>query len=151
MTRVLAAAVLVLSLAACDSDGADRDLTALRVGDLSQDPAALVGTWELATLTGSGECLGDCQRTVPASARQRSETLTFSADGTFEQVAFVQRAMMRREGPYEVRRIDYDNGTQSEDSVLFLDGRPESFGLEGDRLYFDDRPVDGELSEFVRQ
>ena len=150
MTRAVALAALALSLAACDTF-AGRDLTDLRVGDLSQDPAALVGTWELATLTGSGECLGECRQTVPASARGVAETLTFSADGTFEQVATFQQTETTREGPYAVRRIDYGNGTQSDRPALFLDGQPEDFGLEGDRLYLDNRPADGELREYRRR
>ena len=150
MTRALAAAALVFSLAACDTF-AGRDLTDLRVGDLSQDPAALVGTWELETITGSGECRSECFGTVPASDRQTSERLTFTADGTFEQVVRAQRSEWRQAGPYEVRRIEYGNGTQSERPVLFLDGRPVEFGTDGDRLYVDDRPVDGDLREYHRR
>lgn len=148
-SAILALSVLVL--AACDTDAVGRDLTTLRVGDLSHDADALVGTWRLSTLTGPGDCGPPCQQTVPASVRGVSETLTFRAGGTFEQVRTYQGGEWEDAGTYEVRRIDYGNGTQSKDPVLFLNDSPESFGLDGDRLYLDDRPVDGELLEYVRR
>ncbi|MGB3544655.1 hypothetical protein [Rubrivirga sp.] len=151
MLRVLAIVALTLSFTACDTDVVDRDLTMLFVGDLSQDPAALVGTWRLLTITGPGDCAPSCQETVPASARQRSETLTFSRGGTFERSTTTQRGTTERAGRYQVSRAVYGGGIQSEYPVLFLDGQQEDFGLEGDRLYLDSRSVDGELLEYVRR
>ncbi len=135
--RLLSAA-LVLVLAACDSG---LDLVDVDVSDLSHDAAALVGSWELATVTTPG--YADPPETRPASYAER---LTFRADGT----ARVEHDGEVEETTYEVRRIEYSNGTQSETPYLFLDTRTEAFGIDGDRFYIDTREVDGPLNEYRR-
>ena len=53
MTRFSIALALVLTVAACDTGGPDR--LGLVVDTLSHDAAALIGTWDLATTTTSGQ------------------------------------------------------------------------------------------------
>ncbi|WP_412061502.1 hypothetical protein [Rubrivirga sp. IMCC45206] len=148
MFRFTVAALLLVGVSACD---ASYDLRDLRVDDLSQDSGALVGTWDLATRTGSGECTGVCQETVPAAAAQLTDTFTFSADGEYTRSQAWPGGTSDEAARYDVRRVDYGNGTRSDRAVLFLGDRFESFGLKDDRLYIDTRARDGDLREYRRR
>ncbi|WP_420455900.1 hypothetical protein [Rubrivirga sp.] len=150
MPRLVFGLAVVLSLAACDTDGAGLlDPQEVNVSALSQDPARLVGAWELATVTPSGECIGeDCTRTRSAAAVGRSERLVFEADGMAEVIC--DGAPARRVA-YRVEPVEYGDGTQSEIPYLFVDSRAELFGVTGDQLFLDNRPVDGELREYRRR
>lgn len=145
----LALLALALVLAACDSTATvPDDLSRVDVTTLSHDPAALLGTWDLETSTTSG-FTGEGPSTEPASG----ESLVFRASGAVE----VYRVDDAGEATvvtlaYRVARLDYDDGTQSEAPVLFLDGRVVPFGIaDGGTLYLDDRPVDGDLRGYRRQ
>ncbi len=148
MRRLLGLAVL-LSLAACDTVGETLlDPQTVDVRALSQDPAALVGAWTLVTVTGSGECMGECQQTRPASDVGWSERVTFRADGTAEVSRGGEAA---RSLPYRVERRNYGNGTQSETALLTLGSSETLFGVQGSQLFTDSRYVDGELLEYRRR
>lgn len=155
MTRLLPL-VLVLGLAACDTlaSGGARpgvpDRTDVDVLDLSHDATALPGTWDLVTVTPSGECLGDgCSGTRTAEAAGLEARLTFRADGTAE---YRYGGDVFADGVYAVRPRVYENGTQSEVPHLLIGDREYVFGLDGDdRLYLEFRYVDGDLLEFERR
>jgi len=136
--RLALLASLALTLAACDSG---LDLIDVDVAALSHDPAALVGMWDLTTVTGSG--YGSPPETTRPSY---SERFTFREDGTVQ----IELDGEVQETTYDVRRLDYGNGTQSDTPYLFLGDRTERFGLDGDRLYLDSREVDGPLNEYER-
>ena len=126
---------LLLTLAACDTGPVD--LGALRVDALSQDPDALIGTWDLVSLT-TGDPVG-------TSAPRRTDTYTFRADGTATRV---YDGGAPEETTWEVRYTGY---LADAPPRLYIGDRSEYFGIDGDRLYFDDRPVDGPLSEYARR
>ncbi len=141
--RLLLGLAVALSLAACDTDSSGLlDPQDVRVSDLSSDPAMLVGTWELATVTPSGECMGeDCTRTRPASETGWSERVVFGEDGT---------ARVTRNGEPEdavAYRVDREGG----EAWLTIGTRRELFGVAGDQLFTDSRYVDGPLLEYRRR
>ena len=127
--RPLALAAL-LALAACDTPA---DLASIRLDALSHDPAALVGTWDLVSVTSSG--FGGPVETVAVAPG--TETYTFRADGTFEHV---REGVAQATGTYEV-----------EGASLRLGDGARWFGIDGDRLYFDFRPMDGPLQAYRRR
>ena len=141
--RLLSGLALVLALGACDTTA---DLAEVDVRDLSQDPAALVGTWEWEGSTYYYTVSGEPVTETPASTGS-TERYTFRGDGTVE---IVRDRAVRTEA-YEVRRLTYGNGTESDTPHLFLGGRPTPFGVDGRRLYIDDRAVDGPLSQYRKR
>ena len=120
--------VSVVSFAACDSG---TDLFSLDVSELSHDPDELVGTWDLVSFTSAG-MVGEPVTTSPT----RSESYRFEADGSAE----ITRDGVSKPTVYTV-----------ESSSLRIEGGREFFGIDGDRLYFDARPMDGSLREFARR
>jgi hypothetical protein len=146
--RPLALSLLALVFAACDTVGfVDRN--EVNVYELTHDADALVGTWDLVTVTPSGECMGeDCTRTRPAEELGQSARVTFRADGT---ATYVYGDWTLADGAFEVRYHAYGNGTQSDAPQLYIGDERFNFGIDEDRLYFDDRYVDGPLLEFARQ
>lgn len=127
--RRLALLSALLAVAACD---ARTDVLDVDVNGLSHDPAALVGSWDLVSRTTSGYL------SPPATRPAGGEAYTFAADGT---------AVVERDGqPAETTTWEV-----ARTSTLSVGGRSEFFGVDGDRLYFDSRPMDGELLEFVRR
>ena len=137
------ALVALLALAACDGSGADLDPFSADLIDLdalSQDPDALVGTWDLvATLNAE-------TGVVTAGA---DESVTFRRDGT----ATFTTSRSVREVTYRVARRTYPNGTQDRrPSLQFDDGTySEDFGTAGDLLVLDSTPVDGPQSRYRRR
>ena len=133
---------VLLALSACDTVQAPDLLDGL---NLAQDAAALVGTWDLVASQSSGE-FGP--PTVSRAAGLRyAETYVFRADGTFEN--FFDGEVIQS-GRYEVRRYEFE-GRPTEVPYLFLNDGSRWFGIAGDRLFFDDRPVDGDLREYARR
>lgn len=128
---------LALVAAACDTT---TDLTRLNVGDLSHDPAALVGTWDLISQTSPGD--GGPPTTAPVTGDQTS--YTFDADGT-ARIAYSGETV---ETTWEVGRR---GGLAKVPPSLYLGTRQIRFGIDGDRLYFDSRIMDGPLQEFARR
>ena len=142
MLRFALSALLVL-VAACDST-ADSDLP----DDLAQDPAALVGTWDLAFVTPSGESSAPPVRT-PASALPYTQTYVFGADGQAEVYSSGELSLS---GPYEVRSFLITDGSGRISTDLYIDGDSQDWvGVSGDRLFFDSRPRDGALEEYHRR
>ena len=142
----LIALVSLLAVAACDTSGAAR--LDIDTAKLSQDPAALVGTWDLVSITTSGFSFP--AQTFPVSRSGSSETLVFRDDGS----ARVQRDSTAEETTYEVVTypFEYAEGRFRQAAYLRIgEFRKESFGIDGDRLYFDDRPKDGDLREYRRR
>ena len=133
---------VALALAACDTSQSENLFDGL---DLTQDAAALVGTWDLVASQSSGE-FGP--PTVSRAAGLRyAETYVFRADGTFEN--FFDGEVIQS-GRYEVRRYEFE-GRPTEVPYLLLNDGSRWFGIAGDRLFFDDRPVDGDLREYARR
>ena len=143
MTRSLLATAVLLSLVGCDSAG-PLDPLEVNVHELSQDPAALVGTWDLTTETTSGQ-LGP-PVTVPVT--RFVSMLAFLEDGTFERS---DAAGVVETSTWEVRRIPRNDGVPGTVGILYIGDRRESFGVEGDQLFFDSRPMDGPLLEYRRR
>ena len=142
MLRLALSALLVL-VAACDS-AADSDLP----DDLAQDPAALVGTWDLAFVTPSGESSAPPVRT-PVSALRYTGTYVFGADGQAEVYSSGELSLS---GPYEVRSFEPADGSGRVFRDLYIDGRDQDWvGVSGDRLFFDSRIKDGTLEEYHRR
>lgn len=127
----------LLALAACDgseSGGADPfspDLIDLRT--LSQDPAALIGTWELVAYIPES---GDLFTTLITGRR---ETWTFRRDGTVTTVFDGDQILERR---YRVQggNLQFDEG-----------GYGEDFGTAGDVLVLDSTSVDGSQKRYRRR
>ena len=142
--RLLSGLALVLALGACDTTA---ELAEVDVRDLSQDPAALVGTWEWEGSTYFYTVSGEPVAQTPAST-DSTETLAFRTDGFVE---IVQRGEVAAVEAYEIRRLAYGNGTESDTPHLFVGGRPTPFGIDGRRLYIDDRAVDGPLSQYRKR
>lgn len=140
MRHLALLAALTVALAACDTGGPD--LVDLRVDNLSHDAAALVGTWDLVTSTSSG--FGGPPTTAPAAAG--TETITFRADGT---VGIVRANLPMETTTWEVVPVGpaYPDAAPS----LRIGDRSEYWGIDDDRLYFDRRPLDGDLSEYRRR
>lgn len=140
-------ALLALAfLFGCDTFGSAGvpDRNGVDVSALSHDTDALVGTWDLVTITPSGECIGaDCTRTRPASEFGQSARLTFRADGTS---TYIYNEEVLAEGSYSTFAREPDDIP-----VLQFGAGLRTFGIDGDRLYLDDRIVDGPLLEFERQ
>ena len=142
MTARFALLSVLLAFSACDTAQDDDLLDGL---DLTQDPAALVGTWDLSATQSSGE-MGPPVVTRGSGLRF-TDTYSFRADGTYEHV---YGGGTVHSGRYEVRRYEFE-GRPTEIPYLFLDGDSRWFGIAGDRLFFDDRPVDGDLREYARR
>ena len=133
---------VVLALSACDTSQNENLFDGL---ELTQDPAALVGAWDLVALQSSGE--GGPPAIVRGADLRFTSAFTFREDGTFE---YVSNGEVVRSGDYEVRRYEV-GGRLTEPPYLFLDGDGQRFGVAGDRLFFDDRIKDGPLSEYARR
>ena len=145
MTLPRLSLVALVALAACDGasvevDPLSPDLIDLRA--LSQDPDALIGTWDLvASLNPEGGTL-----TTPAQTG-RTEAWTFRRDGTVttvfggDQVLVRDYRVARRPGRGSGRAtIEFDGG-----------GYGEDFGMAGDVLVLDSSPVDGPQSRYRRR
>ena len=133
-----------LALAACD---AGHDLADLRIDGFSQDPEALVGTWDLISVTTPGQF--EAPRTIPAEPGD--ETLAFRADGTL-RIERDGRETDETTWAVVVYPFEYEEGRFRDAAYLQIgEHRKESFGVDGDRLYFDDRPRDGGLHEYARR
>jgi len=130
------------ALPACDTVGSGLlDPQEVRLSELSQDPAALVGTWQLATVTPSGECYTEnCTRTRSAAEAGWSERIVFRVDGMAE----VFRNGVAGEA------VAYRVDSETPPARLVLGARRELFGVAGDQLFLDDRYIDGSLLEFRR-
>ena len=122
---------LLLTISACDATRSG--FVDLDVSTLSHDPAGLVGTWDLVSVTTPGDLA------PPETFEARGETLTFRGDGT----AVVVRDADRTETTW---RVD-----PARPMTLEIGARREYFGVDGDRLHFDSRPVDGPLRTFRRR
>ena len=131
---------LALALAACDSALADDP------SDATQDPALLVGTWDLLSVTTSG--YGAPVTTTPVAELDETATYTFRADGTVDVLrdgALVESTTYAVEvlagvDPQPLLRI----GTETDYRHLF-------FGVTESRFYIDHRPYDGDLLTFARR
>ena len=147
------ALLALLAVAACDTAADGPNLDDVDVSELSHDGAALVGTWDLARVSNPGDCAGQCPGTRTAAEAGWSARYVFRADGTAEYRSGhgTARGETVVAGPYAVRYREYDNGTRRDTPLIAFDGRWIVFGIDGDRLYTDDRPVDGELLEFARR
>ena len=111
---------------------------------LSHDVEALVGTWDLATVTPSGECLGeDCTRTRSAAEAGQSARFVFRADGT---ATYTSDGTTRSEGPFGLVRREPGDVPR-----LAIGDDRYDFGIDGDRLYIEYRYLDGPLLEFARR
>ena len=151
MRPVALLSLLALGLAACDTVGSavPVDRNDVDVSRLAHDADALVGTWDLVTVTPSGECAGEgCTRTRTADELGRSARVTFRTDGT---ATYVSDGRTRAEGAYHVAYRRYDGGTLSDVPVLTIGEETIFFGLDGAHLYFEYRYLDGPLLEFERQ
>ena len=131
--RLLSLVALAALVTACDTGGPD--LTDLRVDELSHDPAALVGSWDLVTVTSSGY-MGAPQTVAVGEAERRS--YVFSADGTVE---------VGRPG----RSVESTTWAVEPPGHLQIGTLGMTFGIDGDRLYLDRRPMDGGLYEYARR
>ena len=141
--RALLFAALPLVLAACDGSATDFDPFTTDLIDLdalSQDPEALIGTWDLAA------SLNAETGVVTAGG---SESVTFRRDGT----ATFDSGRGTREVTYRVERRTYANGTRDARPSLQFDGGGygEDFGTAGDLLVLDSTPVDGPQSRYRRR
>lgn len=137
----LLVAVLVVA-SGCDTGAPDRNRVDIHT--LSHDADALVGTWDLVTVTPSGECMGEgCTHTRPAAEVGQSARLVFRADGT---ATYTSDETVLAEGSYGV------STPESGDTPRLLIGDARLvFGVDGDRLYLEYRYVDGPLLEFRRR
>ena len=148
--RLLYVLSLALSLTACDS-ASDLDLDPIDLDGLSQDPTALVGTWDWVASVSYFTLDGTPALSTPASTG-RSLTYVFDADGTVQITGFEQRATFARETTYTVERRTYGNGTTAtRPSLRFGDGGSEEFGTSGDLLVLDSTPVDGPQMRFRKR
>lgn len=152
---VLVSLALLLGISACDTaDSARADLNLLtpEVIDwrtLSQDPADLVGTWELVASI-YGETIDGREVVVTPESSGRTETWTFRADGTATQS---RNGEVVFESDYRVARRAYFNWTEDDyASILFGDdGYGEDFGVARDVLILDRTPFDGPQSRYRRR
>ncbi len=141
--------LLALILVACDTVGPVVDRTDVNIYELTHDADALVGTWDLVSVTPSGECMGEnCTRTRSAEEAGQSARVTFRTDGT---ATYTSDDHTRAEGAYRVAYRRYENGTLSHAPRLYIGEQGYDFGIDGDRLYFEYRFVDGPLLEFARR
>ncbi len=131
-------------LAACDTTAVDPGPVDVR--DLSQEPGALVGTWDWESSTYYYTATGAPVTQTPETTGH-TETYVFEADGTVE--VYRDGALERTE-TYEVKRRVYGNGTESDRPLLFIGEHDVAFGIDGDLLVFDDTPVDGPLARYRR-
>lgn len=134
----------LVALVACDANeaGDQERLVALRVADLSHDADALVGRWDLVSTTSSG--FGGPPTTTPY--RGIRSGYTFRADGMVEYRA--TDGTIRSE-PYAV--VPAGPSTPDAPPSLKIGDTNQSWGIDGDRLYFDSRSFDGNLLEFLRR
>lgn len=121
--RSLVALLAAVSLTACDTGGPDGP----SVGDLTQDPALLVGTWEWARSVTYAEPTGTRGVLTPATAG-RTESVAFGADGAFAE--YVDGDLVR-EGPY---------------GPVWLG----AFGVDEDDLVLTTAPADGPTKYYRR-
>ena len=141
----LLAALLVA--AACDTaaDSPEAAPVDVDVSQLSHDPAGLVGTWDLRSVTSSG--FGSPPATTAAADLDWSEAYTFRADGTVD---------VSRDGVLEERTVYVVETLPVAASPLLRIGGEDRyrrlyFGVTRDRLYIDHRPADGPLVEYARR
>lgn len=156
--RGLATLSLVLLLAACDTTGIDPvsstpDPTLgsdpIDLSTLSQDAKALIGVWEWMESVSYFTASGEPVRVTPESTG-RTVRWMFSETG---RAYYYENGELVRETTYEVRQRSYGNGqTDALPSIQFGDdGYGLDFGIEGDMLVLDSRPVDGPQSRFKRK
>ena len=134
----------VLALAACDSDGTD--LLQLNVSELSHDPALVVGTWELVSVTSAG--FGTPPTTTSASALDWKESYTFRADG---RVEVYRDGQLEESTVWTVETLPDGALSPSLRIGTETEYRREYFVVTPTRLYFDHRPADGPLLEYARR
>ena len=131
----------MLGLVACDA-GTERSLADLDVSALAHDADALIGTWDLVTTTSPG--FVSPPATTPAPAGEL--TYTFAADGS----AVVERNYA--EPRQTTWRLEPAGPSfPGAPPRLVVDEGRHYFGVDGDRLYIDYRPMDGPLYEFARR
>lgn len=161
----LASLALLLGLTACDTASparvtSDLDLLTPEVIDwrtLSQDPDALVGTWDWVSSIGAegfipgedGPTFGEVVLTPESTGR--TETWIFRADGTATiltngEVTFERAYQVRGRGPNDEGTEDPYVSIQFESGGYGLD-----FGTDGDVLILDDMAVDGPQSRYRRR
>ncbi|PAP75550.1 hypothetical protein [Rubrivirga marina] len=133
--RSVVLSLLALTLAACDTAGPVVDRDDVNLYELNHDAGALVGNWELVRTTNSGQ-MGPPQ-TVAVGKGERT-SYAFAADGTVDIV---------RPG----RATESTTWVVEPPSHLRIGSLGMSFGIDGDRLYLDRRPMDGSLLEFARR
>lgn len=124
-------ALLALTLAACDTVGSND----VNIYELNHDADALVGNWELVRTTSSGQ-IGP-PRTVAVGEGERT-SYAFAADGTVDVIRSGLAAESR-------------TWVVEPPSHLRIGASGMFFGIDGDRLYLDRRPMDGSLQEFARR
>ncbi|PAP81523.1 hypothetical protein B1759_09420 [Rubrivirga sp. SAORIC476] len=135
-------ALFVLVASGCDTAAPDRN--GIDVTALGHDADALVGTWDLVTVTPSGECMGeDCTRTRPAEEVGQSARLVFRADGT---ATYTSNETVSAEGNYRVSAPEPGDSPR-----LTIGDARYVFGIDRDRLYIEHRYLDGPLLEFRRR
>ena len=135
-------AIAFLVATGCDTTAPDRN--GVDVTALGHDADALVGTWDLVTVTPSGECMGeDCTRTRPAEEVGQSARLVFRADGT---ATYTSNETVSAEGSYGVTSPEPGSAPQ-----LTIGDARYPFGIDRDRLYIEHRYLDGPLLEFRRR
>ena len=144
MPRLLPLALALLALAACDSQPAEFDPLSpdpISLDALSQDPGALVGTWDLVA------SLNAETGVLTRATEGFEQSVTFRADGT----ATFAYGRSTREATYSVVRRA--NGTRDARPILEFDGGDSSeyFGTAGDLLVLDSTIVDGPQSRYVRR
>ena len=152
MTPPRLSVLVLLALAACDGQSAEVDPLSpdlIALDALSQDPDALIGTWDLvASLNAETGMLS-----TPATTGWR-ETWTFRRDGTVTIATGTGGSQTSRDTAYRVARRTYPNGTQDARARLLLggaDGYSQDFGTAGDVLVLDSTPVDGPQSRYRRR
>ena len=144
--RLLLLATL-LAAPACDTVTGSLDVAPLNVdvSQMSHDPADLIGTWDLRSVTTAG--FGAPPTTTSAADLDWSESYTFRADGT---VDVFRDGILEERTVYTVETLPMVHGP-----LLRIGGesryRRLNFGVTGDRFYVDHRPSDGDLLEYARR
>ena len=134
----------LLTLVACDTNeaGDPERLVNLRVDDLVHDAEGLIGRWDLVSTTSSG------YGGPPATTPYRGIRLgyTFRTDGMVE---YRDLSGTIRVEAYAV--VPPAPSTPDAPPSLSIGDESIYWGRDGDRLYFDSRPLDGNLLEFLRR
>ena len=133
--RLLLLAAILVTASACDSGGPE--FTGM--DGLSQDASLLVGTWQWERSYGCGDGSRGCVEQTPRSTG-RTETLTFSADGTVS--GFFNGSTLVPVAPQRYRVTEYD--------VVVDNSWNAGFGVSRDRLVLTTAPRDGEETTYRR-